>query len=218
MTLHRTRRRAGLTLIELLVALALTGIVLIPAAALLLQAFTSETAYRQQNSAQQNARHAVDVVADDVKGAKRLSTVVTVGTVLATMPTSTVRGAGVGSTAVTPTSAAPLYFNIYDDGTNPPGERRVRYWLEGTNLRRDIEAFVNETTTLATPASATSGVVVARNVLLFTAQKPLLTANDLDPSHYNTVRIIVRATGDGTAGNGSSVTVQSDVTLRNNLL
>ncbi len=208
------RNRAGLTLIELLVALALTGIVMIPAASLMLQAYSNESTYRQQNSAQQNARRAADLVADDMKSAKRLSTVVVVGTVQATMPTSTVRGAGVGATVVTPTSAAPLYFNIFDDSG---AERRVRYWLEGTNLRRDIETFVNETTTLATPASATSGVVVARNVLVFTAQKPLLTANDLDPSHYNIVRVSVTCT-EGTGSQQSSVIVQANVTLRNNLL
>jgi type II secretory pathway pseudopilin PulG len=202
-----------MSLIELLVALALTGVVMVPAAALMLQSYANEAAYRQQNTAQQNARRAADLVADDMKGAKRAAVLLTVGTIRATLPTDTVIGAGSATANIGNT--APLYFNIYDDNQL---EKRVRYWLEGTNLRREIVAYVSEASTPGAPASATSGVVVARNVLTFTAWKPFVTTNDLDPSHYSVVRITVRATGDGTATSGSSVIVRADVALRNNLL
>jgi type II secretory pathway pseudopilin PulG len=111
------RGRAGaaaVTLIELLIALGLVGIVMAVAGTILLQAFANEQTYRQQNTAQTNARAAVDALSDDLRGAKKNSI-------------------SPGSLAYT----SPLSFRIYyDDGT----ERSVFYWLNGATLMRKVAA------------------------------------------------------------------------------
>lgn len=212
MRITSRRSGGGFTLIEMLIALALTGIILTAAGALLLGAFKNEASYRQQNSAQMNARRAADYIADDMKGAKRVTSSLTVNGVSATYPTGTVQGIPAGST-VTPGATSPLYFNIFDDNG---AERRVRYWLNGTDLRREIVTYVDETTTPGTPSSPTGGVVVARNVSTFTAQKPY---DSLNPPNYDVVRIVITtAEGDAAAPWRSQVTVRADVTLRNDLI
>jgi prepilin-type N-terminal cleavage/methylation domain-containing protein len=106
------RSSSGVTLIELLVALALVGIVLAAAGTMLLQSYANEAAYREQNQAQQNARAAADIITDDLRGAKKDSVVF-------------------GTAAWN----NPLRLTIYNDA-NPPQELRVFYWLDGNNLRR----------------------------------------------------------------------------------
>jgi prepilin-type N-terminal cleavage/methylation domain-containing protein len=213
--------RRGYSLIELLVTLAIVGIVLAAAGSLLLQAYANEAAYRQQNGAQQNARAAADMVADDMKGAKRVTSVVTIGGQQATLPTGTVQGAGLGATATTPRWSTPLFFNVYDD---LGAERRVRYWLEGTNLRRQIVAYVSETATPGAATAETAGTVVARNVRVFTARKPgVNTAGSTSLADYNhsIVRLSVQVVEGDAASEAdprnSRSAVQADVTLRNNL-
>jgi len=225
--LHGAAARRGYSLIELLVTLAIVGIVLAASGSLLLQAYANEAAYRQQNGAQQNARAAADMVADDMKGAKRATSVVTIGGQQATLPTLTVQGAGIGMSAplvpnwVTPTWTSPLYFNIFNDDPAPI-EKRVRYWLEGTNLRREVVAFGAATTVAA--SSSTGGVVVARNVRAFWACKPFVSTSgstNLADYNHSVVRLSVRVVeGDVALENdprNSRSAVQADVTLRNNL-
>jgi type II secretory pathway pseudopilin PulG len=221
-THHTARRRrvavVGITLIELLVSMVLVGIILAAASMLLLQSFASEATYRQQNSAQQNARKALDAVADDLRGAERVSAVITMGTVQATMPSQTVRGttAGNATPANISSSASPLYFNIFNDNSV---QRRVRYWLNGTDLRREVVDYVDEATTGGAATSATAGMIIARNVSTFTAQKPYDSQSASDPrlNNYNIVRVII-ATTEGTAGSQSQVQLRADIVLRNNLL
>ncbi|MES2461706.1 MAG: prepilin-type N-terminal cleavage/methylation domain-containing protein [Armatimonadota bacterium] len=113
---RRTRRRAtaGVTLIELLVALGISGLVLSASSALLLQGFSNEAQYRQQNTAQQSARTAADTLGDDLRGA--VNGAVSLGAL---------------------TFASPLTCRIYaDDGT----ERIVFWWRSGTTLRRLVAA------------------------------------------------------------------------------
>lgn len=140
----KCRTCRGVTLIELLVALALCGIVLAAAGTMLLQSFTNEMAYREQNAVQADARAAVDALTDDLRGAKftvdasgnKVTTLVVPGTISVTTP---------------------LYFNLDDDsGTT----KRVRYWRSGTNLLREID-------TALTRVNGVDGVVVARYVSNF---------------------------------------------------
>jgi hypothetical protein len=70
---------------------------------MLLQSFTNEMAYREQNAAQQNARAAADIITDDLRGAKNGSVVL--GTTLWNNP---------------------LRLTIYNDA-NPPQELRVSF-------------------------------------------------------------------------------------------
>jgi hypothetical protein len=117
---------------------------------------------------------------------------------------------------------APVYFSIYTDAGVV---RRVRYWLEGTNLRREIINYVDDTTTPGAAESATAGVVMAQNVQVFRAeQQPILTAGSLP--NYNVVRITVQAGQTSTPCsqlsadtiNTSCTMVTVDATLRNNLI
>jgi len=219
--------RAAITLVELLIAMALIGIVLAAAGNMLLQAFTNESGYRQQNAAQQNDRTAIRTITDDMKGAARQVTVVTLGNGAnaksAVLPTNTVK---VGtdatiSSATNVTFSAPLTFNTYSDTVT---SRTVYYWLRsnkasasdsGYELRRMI---VNAGS--AGPASETDGTVIARNVWLFTAQKPYtaLSASIPNLNNYNVVRVIITTTEGRGSTNPSIVTVRADVMLRNNLL
>ncbi|MGC4047855.1 MAG: type II secretion system protein [Armatimonas sp.] len=215
-------RKYAYSLIELLVALAITGIVLAAGATLLVHTLSNEKVYKQQNLAQQNARTAIGIIADDMKSALKKRTTVTASGVQATIPSATVSGAAAGSaTASNITSyTTPLYFNIYnDDGTT---ERRVRYWLNGTDLRREIVNYVNETSTPGSATSATAGTIIGRFITEFKAQKPYdsISSTNLLANNYDIVRITVTATqgvtGDSTQQ--SVVTLTSDITLRNNLL
>ena len=211
---------AALTLIELLVALALVGIVLAAAGSLLLSSFSNDAAYRQQNNVQQQARYATDIVADDLKGAKRYATVVTVGTTKATLPTNTVQGLSASNIA---SHTAPLYCNVFDDAG---AEKRVRYWLNGTDLRREVVPYVDEATTPGAATGATGGVVVARNMTTFTARRVAVSGNVLDPGNYHLIQLDIVATDPPVTGalttaqlnTVSRSTVTTNVTLRNNLL
>ncbi|HVK01871.1 MAG TPA: type II secretion system protein [Armatimonadaceae bacterium] len=176
---------AAVTLIELLVVLALMGVVLSAAGSMFLQTFESEAAHRDQNAAQASARTAADTLTDDLRGAIKNSLVVP-GTL---------------------TAATPIYFNVYqDDGVTV---RRVRYWLNGTDLRREVVTYVDETATPGAATSATGGVVVARNI---------------DPGAFlfqwtpgtRTAAVLVTSTV-GAAPRRSSVTVRADVVIRNYL-
>jgi prepilin-type N-terminal cleavage/methylation domain-containing protein len=112
---HRHGGAAGITLIELMVALALVGVVLAAAGTMLLQAYANEAAYREQNAAQQNARTAADSVTDDLRGA--------------------VKGSVREGSSENPTADKALTFTIVDDtGASKP----VRYWLSGTDLMREV--------------------------------------------------------------------------------
>lgn len=215
-------QKRAYSLIELLVALTLTGVILAAGATLLIHTVSNEQVYRQQNLAQQNARTAMGVIADDMKSALKKRVAVTAGSVQATVPSATVRGAAAGNaTPANITSyTTPLYFNIYnDDGTT---ERRVRYWLNGTDLRREIVNYVDESTTPASATSATAGTVIGRFITVFKAQKPYDSISSSNPltNDYNVVRLTIAATQGvtGDTNQQSVVTLTSDVTLRNNLL
>lgn len=177
---QQRRKHAGVTLIELLVALALVGVVLAAAGSMLLQSYANEAAYREQNAAQANARAALDIVSDDLRGAKRVKDA---------------NGILLPDAAVTlgaRTAADPLYFDVVDDSD---ATRRVYYWLDSGSLMRRID---NGT-----------AAVAARNITTFNATKPY--APD-----YNVVRIVITSQFGSTPT--SSVTVRSDVTIRNNLV
>lgn len=100
-------RRAGTTLIELLIALALVGIVMAAAVTLLLQSAANAAASREQNAAQQNARGAADAVTDDLRGA--------VGDSLPATPPAD------------PNPSSPLIFTVYDAAG---AARTIRYWRD----------------------------------------------------------------------------------------
>lgn len=104
--------RTGYTLIELLVALALVGVVLIAAGTMLLQAYANEEAYREQNEAQRNARVASDILTDDLRGAKRIW-----------LYPSITRG-------------TPVRISVLNNNYAPTF---VRYWLEGTDMMREAD-------------------------------------------------------------------------------
>jgi len=110
------RRSRGVTLIELVVALALVSLVMAAAVNMLLQSAANEAAYREQNAAQQNARSAADVVTDDLRGAVKNS--------LPTPPGN-------------PDQNSPLVFQIYDDAGTA---KTVRYWrhTESHELYRQL--------------------------------------------------------------------------------
>lgn len=213
-------RQRGFTLIELLVTLVLVGIVLAAAGSLLYQSLNSEVTYRQQNSVQQNARTALSMIADDMRGAVRNpalrkadGTAVAFTAGASTAPVNTVQGA----TGATPTNSAPLYFDSRDDAY-PSNARRVRYWLNGTDLRREIVSGTvnatsgNDSTTAAAATSATAGTIIARNIVTFTPSKP---------NGNNIVRILIWARQIGNANYSSNTTslvkFQTDISLRNNL-
>lgn len=215
---HRLRRLAGLTLVELLIGTVLVGLVIAAASSLLLQSYVSAATARQQNSVQQNARKALDTIVDDLRGAECVTTVITMGTVQAKMPSLSVRGATAGNATPANISSynSPLYFNIFNDaGTR----RRVRYWLNGTNLHREVVDFVDEGTTGGPASAATAGTIIARNVTTFTAQKPYDSNSNSNPllNNYNIVRVIIQTT-EGQNGSQSQVQLRADVVLRNNLL
>src|SRR5258707_15354051 len=96
-TIRAVRRQHGLTVTELLIALALVGLILSASSAMLLQAYTNESVYRIQNNAQQSTRTALGTIADDLKQARRSAATVTIGGISASMPTNTVIGAANGS-------------------------------------------------------------------------------------------------------------------------
>lgn len=216
-------KKRAYTLVELMVAMLLMGLVLAAAGTALLQNLNNEVAYRQQNQVQQNARTAINLIADDMRGAVRNpalrkpdGTAVAFASGASTAPTNTVRGIGSA-----PTYTAPLYFDIRDDGavSNSGNPRRVRYWIDGSNnLRREIVAGTvnatsgNDTTTAAGTGLDTNGVVIARNINSFTTSKP---------NGDNIVRVVLSVQLVGDANQASSttsrVTFQVDVSLRNNL-
>lgn len=139
MVCHTNKRRnlaAGVTLIELLVALSLVGIVLAAAGTMLLQSYANEAAYREQNQAQQNARAAADILSDDLRGAKS-------GSVPA--PTGTA-----GKTTLSATAFSFIVFNNSGSG-GADGETQISYKLENRNLSRQV-------------GSGGSWVVVARDI------------------------------------------------------
>jgi prepilin-type N-terminal cleavage/methylation domain-containing protein len=214
--------RRAYSLIELLVALVLTGVVLAAGGTLLIHTMNNEQVYRQQNLAQQNARTAMGVIADDMKSALKKRTSVAAGTVQATVPSATVRGAAAGNATATDISnhTTPLYFNIFND--NGTTERRVRYWLNGTDLRREIVNFVDEATTPGAATSATAGTIIGRYITSFKAQKPYDSLSTTNPlaNNYDIVRLTISATQgvSGDSNQQSVVTLTSDITLRNNLL
>lgn len=125
----------GFTLIELLVALSLVGIVLAAAGTMLLQAYANESAYREQNQAQQNARAACDIISDDLRGAAKKA--VGVAGALPAVGTTTTFG------------ATAFIFTVFNDSGN---ETLVSYTRDPTskNLSRAI--------------GIGSAVVVARNI------------------------------------------------------
>lgn len=189
MTVRQRRGGAsGVTLIELLVALALVGVVMAAAGTMLLQAYENEAAYREQNEAQQNARTAVDFVTDDLRRALPRPGLVVSGYIV---PVPVYEGTGTNSNR--------LRFSVLDDNGNP---RTVSYWFDpDRNLRRQIGDQDN--------------VVVARNVtrpssLAFIDPKP----SALSPSG---ALVSVTATV-GRPARQSSVTVRSLVYFRNVLL
>ncbi len=205
-TRHNRRGAAGLTLIELLVALGLVGVVLAAAGTMLFQAYASEAAYREQNTAQQNARTAADIVSDDLRGAARPM----IGSPLKPDPNPANTVTIQANPPNSPGQTTPIYFNVNDEDGSDETQKRVLYWLDGMNLMREVST----NTALAT---GTSGVVVARNISTLTALKPYA------PPNYNVVRIVVTASNGDRDSNGALITandptVQVDVTLRNNLL
>lgn len=122
MTVRQRRGGAsGVTLIELLVALGLVGVVLAAAGTMLLQAYINEATYREQNEAQQNAHTALNFVTDDLRRALK----------------SSVPGqrafVGVG------TASNPVRFRVLDD--DGATTKLVRYWLDAANrnLMREVE-------------------------------------------------------------------------------
>jgi hypothetical protein len=136
-------------------------------------------------------------------------------------PTNTVQGATAGNVTATNINnyASPLYFDLLnDDGVT---HKRVRYWLNGTDLRREIVTGTvssttgNDSTTAASATSATAGTLIAHNITGFTAQK--LYSNS-SPTNYNVVRVSITSSETvQPSGGASTVTASADVTLRNNL-
>lgn len=215
----KSRAQRGVTLIELLVALALVSVVLAAAGNMMLQAYANEATYREQNIAQQNARTASDMIADDMRGAAKVNVTMTYTisgvSYTETLPKDTVVYGGNGGTGTVGGSAAiaitdytkPLAFSIYD---NTGTKKSVYYWLN-TGTKQIYRKFS------AAPTSVTDGTPIANFITTFTVARPL-AASTTNPStnDYNLVRLNITATA-GTNPT-STVTLQNDVMLRNNLL
>ena len=176
--------RRGFSLIELMIALGLSGVVLLTAGTMLLQAYANEAAYREQNEAQRNARAALDIVIDDLREASAGS----------------VRGMEF------PTEDETTYMFLWN---NEIALGQIHYWIDGTDLIRKVSAD---------EGSASPGfppVVVARNIRRFTV-KPDESAT---PVAVMTVTVTTTVGDDPDDENDtySTVTLQSDVTMRNSL-
>lgn len=213
---RRARRaRRAATLVELLLSLALSGIVLAAAGTVLLQSLKNDISYRRQMNARQAARTAADTIADDLKGALRFTSLVTVGSTQQAQPTNSVTGTlAVGATGSIDSHTSPATWDILSDSV---GMRRVRYWrtynstLQTNELRREIvndglDANGARTATTAATA-ATAGTVVARGVSRFAIIK-----QSLGGSATNDIACVIVEVTDGNA----VATVQANVSLRNN--
>jgi type II secretory pathway pseudopilin PulG len=205
--LNRRYRVAAFHLIELLVALALVGVVVAASGTMLLQGFTSEAAYRQQNQAQASARAAVDSLSSDLCGAA-------VGTISpGTNP---------------PTLASPFSMQVYQDSGATTS--KVFYWMTTVTDPNDASANMTTLWREVTPTSTTTPtgagkvpVAVGKvakptasaitsnlsSLVLFPATSP---APPADASKTATIDLTVIA---GSANTRSTVRVQTDVVLRN---
>lgn len=118
----KTGGRRGFSLIEMLIALGVSGIVLAASGAMLLQAYSNEIVYREQNEAQRNARVALDTVISDLRDSR---------------PSSLRTGAN------PPVESNPVFLRIRDDTLSL---KNVRYWLSGTNLMREVYTDLDRVT------------------------------------------------------------------------
>jgi len=211
--------RGGFSLIELMIALALSAVVMAGAGTMLLQAYANEAAYREQNEAQRNARVALDTVTEDLREARK----------------------SVGWPREVPpyypsldVSLTQLRLQTWDNSTEPI---TIRYWLEevgdGTMLlRREVRDSGNRVTRLS---------VVARNLRRPEGGPPFASSRDaqgnlrspfwatriykeglpaLDRNVIGTTVTVTATVGDDPNDPNdsySTVTMRSDVTMRNYL-
>lgn len=184
----------GFSLIELMIALALSGVVLVTAGTMLLQSYANEAAYREQNEAQRNARAALDMVVDDLREASLN------GVRVVTFPTRTNY----------------TFVLVYSSDLS---RRQIRYWIEGTDLIRQVRSTAGQVIPGYSP------VVVARNLRRSDGISSPFTIKPVipeDPALPVTVMTVTVTTIVGHDPNDkddvySTVTLQSNVTMRNSL-
>lgn len=202
MFLRKRNHTTGVTLIELMVALALVSGVLAAAGTMLLQAYANEAAYREQNEAQQNARTALDLITDDLRGA------------LKNPGLDNLYGWGPGGSTIN----NPLRFRVMgDDGST---QKVVRYWLVPDSNDPNKRNLLREVDTDYARTPGVNGVVVARNIVPRTQVNPgkgyfigiLGAITDI-----NGARVTI-TTAKGTGSNQSEVTLFSLVMFRNQVL
>lgn len=204
--------QGGFSLIEMMIALALSAIVMAGAGTMLLQAYANESAYREQNDAQRNARTALDTVTEDLREARN-----TVGFPRDIPP-------------YYPTSSNPLKIQTWDNSTEPI---TIRYWLADPTLQERTQDPAKEGTMILWRQVKDSGgretrlTAVARNLRRPDGSPPFsvnpIYKEGLPATLQNLVgtSVIVAATvGDDPSDPNdsySTMTMRSDVTMRNYL-
>ena len=174
----KRRTSVGITLIELLVALALVGVVLSAAGTMLLQSYANEAAYRGQNTAQQNARTATDTITDDLRGVVKDS--------LPLSPTTHVQG-------------TPLTFNFYNDAGAQQTVSYYRHTTENNLYRRlgtasPVVIAQNITAFTVTPRDANGAVLTSNPQNVRRADVAITATVGNAPNPVSAVTVNARAT------------------------